>query len=93
MGNQVAPDLNPISTSEDFRRLVKSYLDDGCIDYSDRLGIAKMQDGYALLLNSDHSHFFWLRWDGAESQICWDKWAVYRGAKANAALLSKQNEE
>lgn len=49
----------------------------------DSLGIQKMPEGYVLMLNSDESHFYWLRYDGVESCICWDKWAVYRGAKAD----------
>jgi len=55
----------------------------GCQDWSGRLGIATMPEGYALILNPDGSHFFWLRHDGAESPIHWDKWAIYRGAKIN----------
>lgn len=53
----------------------------GCTDCTHRLGIAKMPDGYALLLNPDETHFFWLRLaDGAESSIDWDKWRVRRSA-------------
>lgn len=52
----------------------------GCHDMSKSLGFQKMPTGYALMLNSDESHFYWLRHDGLQSCICWDKWAVYRGA-------------
>ena len=55
----------------------------GCHGMDDSLGIQKMQEGYALMLNGDESHFYWLRYDGVESCICWDKWSVYRGAKAD----------
>jgi hypothetical protein len=47
-------------------------------------GRAKVPEGYAILLNADRSHYFWIRHDGAEGPIHWDKWAVLRMAKANA---------
>ena len=47
----------------------------------DALGFVQMPDGYALMLNPDRTHFYWLREDGVESCIHWDKWATYRGAK------------
>lgn len=49
------------------------------------LGIQAMPEGYDLILNNDCTHFYWLRGDGMESCIHWDKWAVYRGAKADLA--------
>ena len=62
------------------------YLDCGCIDASGSLGIQKMPDGYALMLNSDGSHYFWMNIEtGSESSEHWDKWAVYHGAKRYAA--------
>ena len=47
------------------------------------LGLQKMPDGYALMVNGDYTHYYWLRWDGEESMVHWDKWAVYRGARAD----------
>ncbi|GEK48946.1 hypothetical protein PRZ61_10620 [Halomonas pacifica] len=47
----------------------------------DMLGFVQMPDGYALMLNPDRTHFYWLNEDGVESCIHWDKWAMYRGAK------------
>ena len=44
------------------------------------LGIQKMPDGYALMLDGDEMYFYWLREDGAQSEIHWNKWAVRRGA-------------
>ncbi|MCP4101997.1 MAG: hypothetical protein GY750_11290 [Lentisphaerae bacterium] len=44
------------------------------------LGIQEMPKGYALMINPDRTHFYWLRHDGVESAIHWDKWAVYRWA-------------
>ena len=55
----------------------------GCREMS--LGIVKMPPGYALMLNGDESHFYWLRYDGVESVRHWNRWAVYRGAQSNAA--------
>lgn len=55
----------------------------GSLDVSHSLGIKQMPPGYALMLNPDRTHFYWLRADGAEGVICWDKWAVWRWANAN----------
>lgn len=60
-------------------------LESGCEDWSDTLGAVTMPDGYALMLNADQSHFFWMeKATGRESSIDWDRWAVYRGAKTDA---------
>lgn len=45
------------------------------------LGIQTMPPGYALMLNSDSTHFYWLREDGCCSAIHWDKWKIYLWAK------------
>jgi hypothetical protein len=66
-------------------------LDLGCTDYTHRLGIAKMPAGYALLLNPDETHFFWLCLsDGRESSIDWNKWRVRRGAVADSRIIAAQ---
>lgn len=62
---------------------VAEYVKSGCYNVSGSLGIQKMPAGYALMLNSDQTHFFWLRFDGIVSVIDWDKWSCYRGAKLN----------
>ena len=66
--------------------ILKDHINDhvsfGCRECS--LGIQKMPDGYALMLDADGMYYYWLRSDGAEGHIHWNKWAVYRGAKANA---------
>lgn len=36
--------------------------------------------GYAILMNADGTHFYWVCEDGRESVICWDRWAVLRSA-------------
>ena len=62
-------------------------------DVSATLGIQQMPEGYRLMLNRDRTHYYWLRNDGAEGPICWDKWWVYRGAKLNkSALLPSEGE-
>lgn len=68
-----------------FEDQLKSYIDSGCIDYSKRLGIAAIPENYALLLNSDHSHFFFIKYGDYESCIHWNKWAVYRWIKTDSA--------
>lgn len=67
----------------------------GSTDMSASLGIKKMPEGYALMLNPDKTHYYWLRKCGLESCIHWDKWAVYRGAKQNHIVDAnkKVNEE
>lgn len=62
----------------------------GCVDYSHSLGIQDMPQGYALILNADKSHFFWVCYDGVESVIHWDKWAIYRSAKRRASKKEMQ---
>ena len=61
---------------------IRDHIESGCHDVSRSLGIQKMPPGYALMLNADGSHFYWLREDGSESVIHWDKWAIYRWAMA-----------
>lgn len=48
------------------------------------LGIQKMPDGYALMLDHDEMYFYWLRDDGAASPIHWDKWLIRCGAVQNS---------
>jgi hypothetical protein len=55
----------------------------GCTHADRMLGFQKMPDGYSLMLDADQMYFFWLRHDGAESVIHWNKWAVRRGAIAD----------
>ena len=50
------------------------------MNVSNSLGIRQMPTGYALMINNDMTHFYWLKMDGTESTISWDKWAIYRGA-------------
>ena len=60
------------------------------MDVSNSLGIKKMPEGYALMINDDRTHHYWLRLsDELESVIHWDKWSVWRGAVNH----SKQNPQ
>ncbi len=59
-------------------------------DVSGCLGFQQMPHGYKLMLNRDRTHYYWLCYDGRESSICWDKWAVYRGAREDAASPKAQ---
>jgi len=63
------------------RRIVHDYLGMGCLCKDKSLGIKQMPYGYALMLNGDRTHFFWIRHDGCESVISWDKWQVWRWAE------------
>lgn len=62
---------------------IREYVSAGCSDMSNSLGIQQMPDGYALMLNPDKTHYFWIT-KNSESCIHCDKWAVYRGAKEHA---------
>lgn len=64
---------------------IKDHESVGSYHVGDSLGFCNMPEGYALMLNPDRTHYYWLRWDGMESAICWDRWAVYRGAKTDKA--------
>lgn len=63
---------------------VQILVDLGCEDYSKRLGFASVPEGYALMLNADRSHFFYVRHDGKESCIHWNQWAVLKWIKQDA---------
>lgn len=63
---------------------IRNAEDDGCRLCS--FGAVKVPDGFAVLLNADQSHFFGLKWDGTESEIHWNRWAVYRWCIKAAAL-------
>ena len=54
------------------------------IDHTNRLGFAKMPEGYALI-QLDSGHFMWHH-DASDDESCihWDKWAIYRGAVENS---------
>ncbi|MEQ8511191.1 MAG: hypothetical protein RLN67_02120 [Algiphilus sp.] len=56
----------------------------GSLRCDSSLGVVAMPEGFALMLDPDRMFFYWLREDGTESAITWDKWAVYRGAKEAA---------
>jgi|GEM_PF-1893809 len=47
------------------------------------LGFRKMPEGYALMLNRDESHYYWLKFDGSEGPEAWDRWYVYHSATMN----------
>jgi len=44
------------------------------------LGVQKMPDGFALMLDADEMYFYWLRADGRYGAEHWNKWAVRKGA-------------
>lgn len=68
-------------TERKLRENVQDYLEMGCLCMNKSLGIQQMPYGYALMLNGDRTHYFWLRHDGCESVISWDKWQVWRWAE------------
>jgi hypothetical protein len=81
-------------TQKELEQLITDYEMFGCVDKSKSLGIAEMPEGYALMLNADCTHYFWICHDGRESAIDWNRWRLLRGAKADkAAILAAQTGE
>lgn len=81
---------NPPMTMEEARTLdstVKEHTDAGCTRC--HLGIQKMPEGYALMLDADQMYYYWLAADGTEGLICWDKWWVYGSANKHAGMVEK----
>ena len=52
----------------------------GCRRVDRSLGIQKMPEGYALMIDADEIYFFWLDKDGNTSVEHWNKWAVWKSA-------------
>lgn len=60
-------------------------------DRSGSLGIQQMPEGYALMINVDLTHHYWFELaTGARGRIHWNKWSVYRQAKARKTWLESQ---
>ena len=75
-----------IMVESELKAAIAEYEDSGCTNMSKSLGIKEMPSGYALMLNSDNTHYFWIT-DSLESSISWNKWAVYRSAMADSNRL------
>lgn len=58
-----------------------------------KLGIALLPPGYAVMLNPDGTHYFWLCEDGRHSVINWDRWAAFRGAKLDYERRMEDRED
>jgi len=71
--------------------LVAEYEKGGSVRMDRSLGFQKMPAGYALMLNADHTHFYWLRYDGQEGYIDWNKWRVRKGAIIHSANEQMSN--
>jgi hypothetical protein len=69
----------------ELKAAISEYERSGCVCVNKSLGFKKMPKGYALMLNSDRTHHFWIT-DSMESSINWDKWATYRGALAHSII-------
>lgn len=54
----------------------------GCRRVDHSLGIQKMPEGYALMLDTDGVYFFWLDAEGNEGPSDWNMWRVRRDAIA-----------
>ena len=65
-------------------KLAKEIQDSSPESFPVSLGIQRMPNGYELMWSSITEYFYWLRWDGIESNINCNKWAVYKSAKADS---------
>jgi hypothetical protein len=66
-----------MQTGEAMTEMIKKYMELGCT--LARFGIrTRIPEGYAILLNADESHYFWIDYKGNESAIHWNKWAIWR---------------
>jgi len=59
----------------------------GSLNVSRELGIQKIPEGYALMIDPDEIYYYWLREDGKEGSGSLNKWTAYRGAKANKSKI------
>jgi hypothetical protein len=73
------PESNDLLSS-----VVVDYEKMGCKRKELGLCNVRMPKGYALMINADRSHYFWLREDGVESVIHWNRFAIYKWAKLEA---------
>ena len=75
--------MNPADLENKLAEHIAAHEADGC--WQSRLGAVAMPTGYALMVNSDGSHYYGLKHDGTETDIDCNKWAIYRWAKRDAA--------
>tara|TARA_R110000803_G_C11989465_1_gene321811 strand:- start:27982 stop:28425 length:444 start_codon:yes stop_codon:yes gene_type:complete len=79
--------MNRLAT-EDINENIQWHIKQGCIDYTDRFGAIAVPVGYSILLNSDYSHFFYVRHsDDSESSEHWDRFAVLKWVKRDLNLI------
>jgi hypothetical protein len=66
----------------------------GCTLMDHSLGIRQMPAGYHLMLDPDDMYFFGVRdRDGMETAYHWNKWAIYRWAARDAAIIAGPPDE
>lgn len=80
------------SVNERLAKVVYGIASLGDTDVSKSLGIQKMPEGYALMMNRDESHFYWLRYDSVQSDVHWDRWAIFSAAKRNKEYHDKLDD-
>lgn len=71
------PVLSPMSLA--LAALVADYVAVGST-HVQSLGIRRMPSGYALMLNADRTHYYYLAENGTESVEHWNKWSVWHWA-------------
>lgn len=73
-----------ISAMVDLDKHVADHESQGARRVDRTLGIQRMPDSYALMLDADELYFYWLSHDGRYSVQHWNKWAIRRGAMMRA---------
>jgi len=77
-----------LSQSALLEATVKEFESLGCTRVDRMLGFGKMQEGYALMLDSDDMYFFWVSYRGEDGPTDWNKWRVRRGSIAREKFLT-----
>lgn len=79
-----------MNVEERLQEIIDDYVSLGATQ--GKLGIQKMPKGYALMLNIDRTHYYWINVNRDESGKHWDKWAIYRYAKNHFKIITALNK-
>lgn len=69
----------------------EEYIGSTCCNHS--LGNQQMPIGYALMLNSDKTHYYGIKWTREESSKHWNKWSIYNWAKKDSVKSEEESNQ
>lgn len=69
------------------QRVMAQHVTSGNYDATNALGVNTMPHGYALMLNCQQTHYYWVKYNGIQSEDCYHKWDAHN----TAITHSKQN--